>query len=164
MKKFRYYPADSTAENAICPLLLIGQDGVLEELHFPNKIESIELHGELQEDPTAFSDVVAQLDEYFSGTRKAFQLSLNPHGTDFQKRVWKELQKIGYGQTTSYSEIAKKIGNPKACRAIGLANGKNPIPIIIPCHRVIGKNGSLTGFGGGLTVKKQLLDLEMRNC
>ncbi|MCP4340323.1 MAG: methylated-DNA--[protein]-cysteine S-methyltransferase [Desulfobulbaceae bacterium] len=83
-----------------------------------------------------------------------------PKGTAFQKRVWQELQKIPFGQTTSYGEIAKRIGNSKASRAVGMANGKNPIPIIVPCHRVIGKDGSLTGFGGGLDIKKQLLKLE----
>lgn len=101
-----------------------------------------------------------QLEEYFSGTRREFHLPLNPDGTAFQKKVWKALQAIPYGQTRSYGEIAAAIGNKRASRAVGGANHKNPIMIVIPCHRVIGADGSLTGFGGGLEVKQYLLDLE----
>lgn len=103
-----------------------------------------------------------QLKEYFSGKRKKFDLKINPKGTEFQKRVWKELIKIPYGKTASYSEIAKRTGNVKAARAVGLANNRNPIAIIIPCHRVIGKNGSLTGYAGGLKKKKFLLEIESK--
>jgi len=102
----------------------------------------------------------AQLEEYFSGKRKTFDLPLSPHGTTFQLKVWNELRKIPYGKTRSYGEIAVKAGNPKASRAVGMANNRNPIVIIIPCHRVIGSNGSLTGFGGGLDLKQKLLELE----
>ncbi len=101
-----------------------------------------------------------QLDEYFKGERKKFDLPLCPKGTDFQKRVWKELLKIPYGEVCSYSDIAERIGSPKSCRAVGGANNKNPILIIVPCHRVIGKNGSLVGYGEGLDVKEFLLNLE----
>lgn len=101
-----------------------------------------------------------QLCEYFDKQRKAFDLPLNPKGTAFQKSVWSALCQIPYGQTCSYEHIAKQIGSPKACRAVGSANNKNPILIVIPCHRVIGKNGSLTGYGAGLPVKQFLLELE----
>jgi methylated-DNA-[protein]-cysteine S-methyltransferase len=105
-----------------------------------------------------------QLTEYFSRRRTEFQLPLAPHGTDFQLRVWKALEQIPYGETRSYSEIARIIGAPDAVRAVGAANGRNPLPIVVPCHRVIGANGSLTGFGGGLPLKKLLLELESRNA
>lgn len=103
-----------------------------------------------------------QLQEYLAGKRRAFDLPLAPEGTDFQKRVWTALTEIPYGQTRSYSEIAAAIGNPKACRAVGGANNKNPLPIVVPCHRVIGANGTLVGYAGGSKVKAHLLDLERR--
>lgn len=101
-----------------------------------------------------------QLTEYFDGIRHAFSLNIEFHGTEFQKQVWRELQKIPYGETRSYADIAQQIGNPKAVRAVGAANGKNPISIITPCHRVVGSNGKLTGFAGGLKTKEYLLQLE----
>lgn len=101
-----------------------------------------------------------QLDEYFQGKRTTFSLPFKLTGTPFQLAVWKELQNIPYGQTTSYKEIAQKINKPKACRAVGMANNKNPLPIIIPCHRVIGSNGKLIGYTGGLKLKNYLLELE----
>ena len=101
-----------------------------------------------------------ELAEYFNGKRQIFNVPLSPEGTPFQKKVWEELKKIPYGQTATYKEIAKGIDNEKACRAVGMANNKNPIAIIIPCHRVIGSNGSLTGYAGGLTVKNKLLQIE----
>jgi methylated-DNA-[protein]-cysteine S-methyltransferase len=103
---------------------------------------------------------VRQLREYFSGRRTEFELPLAPQGTAFQRGVWRQLQEIPYGETISYGELAKRVGNPKASRAVGAANGQNPIPIVIPCHRVIGSNGKLTGFGGGLPTKEALLALE----
>jgi len=103
-----------------------------------------------------------QLDEYFAGQRSFFDLPLSPQGTDFQQAVWKELQAIPYGQTVSYSQVAKAIGHPKACRAVGSANGKNPIPILIPCHRVIASDGKLGGYSSGLDIKRQLLELEKK--
>lgn len=103
-----------------------------------------------------------QLAEYFAGTRRQFSLPLCPQGTPFQLRVWQALRQIPYGETRSYQQIAVVAGNPKACRAVGMANNRNPIMIVVPCHRVIGKDGSLTGFGGGLEMKAYLLDLEKR--
>lgn len=104
-----------------------------------------------------------QLDEYFQGKRTTFSLPFKLTGTPFQLAVWKELQNIPYGQTTSYKEIAQKINKPKAYRAVGMANNKNPLPIIIPCHRVIGSNGKLIGYAGGLNLKNYLLELEKSN-
>lgn len=101
-----------------------------------------------------------QLGEYFAGERTSFDLPLAPVGTPFEQRVWEELRQIPYGETTSYGELAARIGEPGAARAVGRANGRNPIPVIVPCHRVIGADGSLTGFGGGLECKRALLDLE----
>jgi methylated-DNA-[protein]-cysteine S-methyltransferase len=115
---------------------------------------------EWQLDNSAFLEVVDQLQSYFAGERKNFELPLVLEGTDFQKRVWTALQKIPYGETISYKKLAETVGSPKAVRAVGAANGANPIPIIIPCHRVIGQDGSLTGFGGGLPLKKRLIELE----
>jgi O-6-methylguanine DNA methyltransferase len=103
---------------------------------------------------------IRQLDEYFARQRRDFDLRLDLRGTEFQKRCWEELLKIPYGETRSYAEIAVAIGKPSAVRAVGLANGQNPIPIIVPCHRVIGSDGSLTGYGGGLDIKRKLLELE----
>jgi len=105
----------------------------------------------------------AQLNEYFSGKRKCFDIPLNPDGTTFQNSVWKSLCEIPYGETRSYKQIAEATGNPKACRAVGMANNRNPIWIMIPCHRVIASNGALTGYGGGLIMKQRLLDLEKQN-
>lgn len=110
--------------------------------------------------PKELENVVVQLEEYFRGKRKNFNLLLSPSGTEFQMRVWSELQKISYGSTVSYERLADNLASPKLIRAAASANGKNPIPIIIPCHRVIGKNGSLTGYSGGLSRKKWLLELE----
>lgn len=101
-----------------------------------------------------------QLDEYFAGARREFDLPIEPRGTEFQRRVWFRLTRIAYGDTTSYGALARELGNSKGSRAVGLANGSNPIPIVIPCHRVIGADGSLTGFGGGLPIKAMLLELE----
>jgi len=111
-------------------------------------------------DPTAFSDVATQLDAYFAGELTDFALPLAPEGTSFQLTVWEALQSIPYGETISYGELAQEIGRPTAYRAVGAANGRNPLPIVIPCHRVIGQDGSLTGYGGGLRFKKALLSLE----
>ncbi len=103
-----------------------------------------------------------QLQEYFAGKRHSFDLPLAPEGTDFQKRVWKAIEEVPYGQTRSYSDIARAVGNPTACRAVGGANNRNPLPIIIPCHRIIGTNGALVGYGGGAKIKSYLLKLERR--
>jgi len=110
--------------------------------------------------PDFFKDAAVQLGAYFRGEGKEFDLELNPLGTPFQKKVWDLMREIPSGQTITYGELAVRTGNPKASRAVGAANGKNPIPIIIPCHRVIGSNGKLTGYAGGLEAKKKLLEIE----
>ncbi|MGB7843633.1 MAG: methylated-DNA--[protein]-cysteine S-methyltransferase [Salinimicrobium sp.] len=119
--------------------------------------EAVEITSEI---PPDLTEAVKQLQEYFAGTRQSFDLKLNPSGTDFQKEVWTLLQKIPFGSSCSYMDLAKEFGNPKAIRAIATANGKNPLWILIPCHRVIGSDGSLTGYAGGLWRKKWLLEHE----
>lgn len=109
---------------------------------------------------TSFQDAVTQLNEYFEGNRTDFQFKMNPNGTDFQKKVWEELLKIPFGKTASYQEVTNNLGDPKAIRAVANANGKNPLWIVVPCHRVIGSDGSLTGYAGGLWRKKWLLEHE----
>lgn len=146
-------------DTAVGRLLLTG-NRKLEGLHFPKGKTRVEPKKDWVEAREKFTEVIQQLKAYFKGRQKQFDLDIDPKGTDFQKRVWEQLLKIPYGQTISYGELAKRVGNPNASRAVGLANGKNPISIIIPCHRVVGKNGSLTGFGGGIDVKRFLLDLE----
>jgi methylated-DNA-[protein]-cysteine S-methyltransferase len=116
----------------------------------------------IRDDDDVLREAADQLQAYFAGERRDFDLPLAPHGTDFQRSVWSALQQIPYGETTTYSTIAERIGRPAAVRAVGAANGANPIPIVIPCHRVIGSNGSMTGFGGGIDVKRKLLALEAR--
>ena len=115
---------------------------------------------EFREDAQKNREAVRQLKEYFSGTRTSFDLPLDLQGTDFQKKVWKAMLKVPYGRTRSYGQIARDIGNPKACRAVGSSCGKNNITIVIPCHRIIGSSGSMTGFGGGIPLKVKLLNLE----
>lgn len=132
----------------------------LERLRFPVKGKRKKPEIGWIEDNTIFPDAVSQLTEYFDGRLKQFDLNLQPKGTEFQQQVWQALLTIPYGTTVSYGDIAEQINNPKAFRAVGLANRSNPIPIIIPCHRVIGKNGKLTGFAGGLDIKQTLLALE----
>jgi methylated-DNA-[protein]-cysteine S-methyltransferase len=110
--------------------------------------------------PLPLKEAVAQLQEYFNGERENFKLQLNPEGTDFQKQIWQHLQAIPYGKTTTYLELSKEFGNAKAIRAVAAANGKNPLWIVVPCHRVIGSDGSLTGYAGGLWRKKWLLEHE----
>ncbi|WP_457553194.1 methylated-DNA--[protein]-cysteine S-methyltransferase [Desulfobacula sp.] len=149
-------------ESPLGKLLLAGNES-LESLHFPRGKTRKEPEKDWVYKEKVFLKALDQLYAYFKGELTRFDLELNIQGTNFQKRVWQELVKIPYGETISYGELAKRIGNPNASRAVGLANGKNPISIIIPCHRVIGKNGSLTGYGGGLEVKKNLLELEQRN-
>ena len=148
--------AYAIVDSPIDELLLTAEDGVLSGLHFsPFAIDPEWVH-----DPAQLEPAATQLGEYFAGERTAFDLELSPEGTDFQRRVWAMLREIPYGKTTTYGSLANELGNPKTVRAVGLANGRNPIAVIIPCHRVIGADGSLTGFGGGLERKRALLDLE----
>lgn len=119
-----------------------------------------QLESQLESQSMILQETVRQLQEYFAGERTEFSIPLAPQGTEFQKKVWKALLRIPYGETRSYGEIAQMVGNSKASRAVGMANHNNPIPILIPCHRVIGKNGKLTGYAGGLEKKTALLELE----
>lgn len=134
-----------------------NDDGIT---HIDFEDEMPEPQSEWKKVSASKSEAVLQLNEYFSGKRKDFKLPLAPAGTDFQQKVWKALMDIPYGTTTSYGELAKRIGRPKASRAVGAANGQNPVAIVIPCHRVIGSNGKLTGYAGGLHRKEALLNLE----
>jgi O-6-methylguanine DNA methyltransferase len=115
---------------------------------------------EFVEDPESLSEALDQLEAYFDGTRRSFDLTLDARGTPFQRSVWDALVAVGYGETASYGDIARAIGKPAAVRAVGAANGKNPLPIIVPCHRIIGSDGTLTGYGGGVELKQQLLAFE----
>ena len=149
-------------ESPVGPLLLAGSDAGLKLVSFAEGRRARAVSPDWREDPLTFTGVIDQLHSYFAGKLTAFDLALILEGTEFQKKVWMALQTIPYGETISYKELAERIGNPSAVRAVGAANGANPIPIIIPCHRVIGNDGSLTGFGGGLPLKKKLLQLESR--
>jgi methylated-DNA-[protein]-cysteine S-methyltransferase len=149
-------------ESPIGTLLLAADEAGLRRIDFPHDGHAAQPDPSWRENPAALEPVVRQLNLYFAGELEDFDLRLAPEGTGFQMKVWKRLLEIPYGETTSYGELAKRIGNANACRAVGLANGSNPIPIIIPCHRVIGSNGKLTGYGGGLPIKEKLLALERR--
>ncbi len=149
-------------QSPVGPLLLAGDDASLHAVEFVNGRKPPRLNPAWKKDSKPFVEAVCQLLAYFSGELKDFNLPLAPQGTQFQLAVWEKLCDIPYGETISYGELAKRIGNPNASRAVGLANGSNPIPIIIPCHRVIGSNGKLTGYGGGLPIKEKLLALERK--
>lgn len=140
----------------------IGRLFIEADDEFITKISFFEIKGNRCETPL-IKNAYFQLYEYFKRRRKEFDLPLKLQGTDFQKSVWQELIKIPYGKTASYLDIAKAVGNPKACRAVGMANNRNNIAIVIPCHRVIGSGGKLVGYAGGLDVKQKLLDLEKDN-
>ncbi|MFI8533327.1 methylated-DNA--[protein]-cysteine S-methyltransferase [Streptomyces aquilus] len=142
------------------PLTLVATDGTLSNLYMTDQ-----RHRPAQEtfgvrDDRPFGEAIDQLEAYFASELKEFTLELHLHGTPFQRRVWEQLLRIPYGETRSYGDLAAALGNPGASRAVGLANGKNPVSIIVPCHRVVGSNGSLTGYGGGLERKQRLLDFE----
>lgn len=147
-------------ESPIGKLTLWSDGQALTGLAFPGEDRAKKPATGLTETPEPFREVLRQLEEFFAGTRRSFDLSLAPEGTPFQRRVWDELTHIPFGHTISYAELANRIGNPRAVRAVGGANGRNPLPIIIPCHRVIGADGKLTGFGGGLPIKERLLTFE----
>ena len=143
----------SSNKGVVC-ISLSGKENLLKDL------ERLVPDVELEENIGKNKGVIKQLKEYFSGARRDFDLPLHVIGTEFQKRVWRQLKRVPFGQTASYKEIAVKIGKPQAMRAVGQANHRNPIPIIIPCHRIIGANGDLVGFGGGLDIKRFLLSHE----
>jgi methylated-DNA-[protein]-cysteine S-methyltransferase len=141
-------------------MMVIGDDDALHFVHLPDSFDRAAFDAGRAGRPAAVRAAAEQIDAYFRGDLKEFSLPLDPAGTDFQRRVWFALAGIDYGATESYGELAARVGNPKACRAVGLANGRNPIPLVLPCHRVIGADGSLTGYGGGLQLKQRLLDHE----
>src|SRR5665811_694335 len=153
-------------DSAVGRLTLVAEDGAIVGLYM-NLHRHRPDDGDLGEpdrrgrQAAPFKTAADQLDAYFAGALTRFTLPMAPRGSEFQQRVWTALQDIPYGQTESYGELAERIGSPRAARAVGLANGKNPISIVIPCHRVVGSDGNLTGYGGGLDRKKQLLDLEL---
>jgi methylated-DNA-[protein]-cysteine S-methyltransferase len=147
----------TTITSPIGDLLAVRDEIGLTHLQLPQGKRPQRVDAAWTRDDTAFADVRRQLAEYFAGERRAFTVPLHPAGTPFQRRVWAALAEIPYGETTSYGKTAVAIGSPTASRAVGLANGQNPIPVIVPCHRVVGANGSLTGYGGGLDAKRWLL-------
>ncbi len=152
----------TTFESPVGPLLLVGDSNALRLVSFESSKHAAPPQADWKRDGAPFAEVVRQLQAYFRGELREFDVPLALEGTEFQLRVWNALRGIPYGETISYLQLAERIGNPKAVRAVGLANGSNPIPIIVPCHRVIGSDGSLTGFGGGLSTKKKLLELESK--
>lgn len=149
-------------ETPIGKLLLAGTGEALTLLGFPSGSMARRHEPGWKQDAAPFRQASTQLGEYFAGQRQDFDLPLAPQGTPFQQQVWATLQDIPFGETWSYGQLAAQIGKPLASRAVGAANGLNPIPVIIPCHRVIGANGKLTGFGGGLDTKRYLLNLEAK--
>lgn len=151
---YRYIPSP------VGRLLLGGKTSILEVIGFPEGKGIIYPEDDWVQDNSVFKQAEDQLNEYFEGKRQQFDLKIRPSGTPFQLSVLAALQEIPFGQTTTYRDIAESIGRPKAVRAVGAANGRNPLPIVIPCHRVIGADGTLTGFGGGLRAKSFLLNLE----
>jgi methylated-DNA-[protein]-cysteine S-methyltransferase len=150
----------TTLPSPIGELLLAGDDDRLIRLSMQDGPRPLPVPSHWRRDDDAFADVRHQLEEYFDGRRRAFELELELTGTGFDVTVWNALRQIPYGETISYGELAARIGRPDAVRSVGAANGRNPIAVIVPCHRVIGADGSLTGFGGGLPRKRSLLELE----
>jgi methylated-DNA-[protein]-cysteine S-methyltransferase len=146
-------------ESPLGPLTLVGDVGRLSGLRFPNKSAALD---ETAYRPRAFGAAVEQLEEYFAGERRRFELDLDLRGTPFQRDVWRQLLELPYGTRISYAELAARIGRPDRVRAVGGAVAATPVPIVVPCHRVVGSDGSLTGYGGGLHSKQALLDLERR--
>jgi methylated-DNA-[protein]-cysteine S-methyltransferase len=153
----------TTVDSEIGELTLVAQDGALAGLYMEQHRHrpALEAFGERAPEEPLFGRVEVQLKQYFARERREFDLPLVFHGTPFQCRVWTELSEIAYGDTITYGQLAERLGQPTASRAVGLANGKNPISLIVPCHRVVGSTGSLTGYGGGLHRKRHLLDFEM---
>ena len=150
----------TTTPSPIGELLLVGRDGALTGLFMPPHLHGPDVHPEWERDDAGFAPVVEQLAAYFAGELRTFDVPLALDGTAFQQRVWAALLTIPYGETRSYGQIAAELGMRNGSRAVGLANGRNPVSIVVPCHRVIGSTGALTGYGGGLDKKRALLDLE----
>ena len=144
-------------ESPVGPLTLVGDADGLRGLFFPGRSGPLD---EARRDPAPFVEALAQLEQYFAGERQGFELALVLEGTGFQKRVWAALQTIPFGSTCSYGELAARVGRPDRIRAVGAVVGRTPVPIVVPCHRVIGADGSLTGYGGGLQRKQALLESE----
>lgn len=153
----RYF---TTLNSPIGELLLTGDEGCLTGLYMAAANDYSDKRKARTRNDAAFADAAVQLSEYFAGERREFDLRCSPSGTPFQKNVWRALSEIPYGETRSYGEIAAAVGRPKAARAVGMANNRNPIAVVVPCHRVIGASGSLVGYGGGLDRKTLLLSLE----
>lgn len=147
-------------DSPIGRLLLAGDGAGLRRIDLPEGRRPQAPAPEWREERAPFGEALRQLEAYFAGRLRRFELPLAPEGTAFQRRVWEALCAIPYGETLSYGELARRLGKPGASRAVGLANGRNPLPIVVPCHRVVGSDGSLTGFGGGLPTKTKLLRLE----
>lgn len=159
MSDTRYF---TTLASPVGRLTLVGAGDSLAGLYFDDDPHAAEMRAAATRDDRRLHAAAVQLDEYFAGARTAFDLPLAPDGSPFQKKVWAALRRIPFGATATYGQIARAIGKPAASRAIGGANHRNPIAIIVPCHRVIGADGSMTGYGGGLSRKRLLLDLESR--
>ena len=158
----------TVTDSPLGPLTLVASNGALAGLYMNGRApDAVAAAGAAEgadegADAAVLAAAARQLDEYFDGQRQAFDLTVELAGTPFQRRVWEALRGIGYGETVSYGELAGQLGQPTAARAVGLANGRNPVSIIVPCHRVVGADGSLTGYGGGLDNKQHLLELERR--
>ena len=153
-------------ETWLCEMVFVGDEHGISLLHLcteKNK-RNFAVSEDWIENSGFFKDEILQIKEYLAGERQNFDIKLNPEGTEFQKKVWRRLCQIPYGKTAKYKEIALSIGNGDASRAVGMANGKNPIPLIIPCHRVVGSDGKLTGYAFGLGIKQKLISLEKENC
>jgi methylated-DNA-[protein]-cysteine S-methyltransferase len=150
----------STLDSPIGPITVAGDGEVITNVRMVDQSHPPNDQSEWRFEPKAFPDALRQLEAYFGGRLTRFELPLGLEGTEFQRRVWYALLEIPYGETRSYGEIARRVGRPGAARAVGLANGRNPVSIVVPCHRVIGSDGSLTGYGGGLHRKGALLQLE----
>lgn len=156
-------PITTSVASPVGTLTLTASDGYLTAMSMNGQRHSPEPAPDSRVDPAWFTEISGQLDAYFAGTLTQFDIPVRLTGTEFQRRVWSQLQAIPYGETISYGELARRVGNPKASRAVGLANGRNPVTVIVPCHRVIGTNGKLTGYGGGLDRKTWLLEHEAAN-
>jgi methylated-DNA-[protein]-cysteine S-methyltransferase len=144
-------------DSPIGRLTLLGGPDALTAIHFPGRLGRL---SDDARDAAGFAGALRQLDEYFAGERRAFDLPLRLDGSDFERAVWRELLRVPYGETTTYGDLARAVGRPGEAREVGTAVGRTPIPIVVPCHRVVGSDGSLTGYGGGLDRKRALLDLE----